>query len=136
MFIMIKRTNERLWKSIVKKVRKGGKGGLPGQWSARKAQLSVKMYKDKGGRYDPRSSSKRSSSLSKWSRQRWRTKSGLPSVVGPRATGERYLPENAIRKLSSQEYAATTRKKRMSRKQHSAQPKKIAKKVRRFRLHF
>jgi hypothetical protein len=132
--MQIKRTNERLWKSIVQKVRKEGKGGLPGQWSARKAQLSVKMYKDRGGGYDRGSSPKRSSSLYKWTKQQWRTKSGLPSVVGPRATGERYLPAKAIRKLSSKEYAATTRRKRMSRKQHSAQPKKIAKKVRRFRV--
>ena len=45
-------------------------------------------------------------SLKNWSKQKWRTKSGKPSAK----TGERYLPEKAIKSMSSQEYAATTRK--------------------------
>ena len=71
-------------------------------------------------------------SLSKWSKQKWRTKSGKPSAK----TGERYLPESAIKSLSAKEYAATTRKKRADTKkgkQFSKQPKSIAKKVRRHR---
>lgn len=71
-------------------------------------------------------------SLKKWTEQNWRTKSGKPSTQGPKATGERYLPEKAIKSLSSSEYAATTRKKRADTKkgkQHSAQPKKVAKKT-------
>jgi hypothetical protein len=75
-------------------------------------------------------------SLKRWGNQRWRTKSGKPSTQGPKATGERYLPEKAIKSLSSKEYAATTRKKRKDTaagKQHSKQPKKIAKKTRRAR---
>ena len=47
-------------------------------------------------------------SLKSWTKQKWRTKSGKPSAK----TGERYLPEKAIKALSSKEYAATTRKKR------------------------
>ena len=71
-------------------------------------------------------------SLKKWTKQKWRTKSGKKSSE----TGERYLPEKAIKRLSSKEYAATTRKKREDTKkgkQHSKQPKKIAKKTRRYR---
>ncbi len=71
-------------------------------------------------------------SLKKWTSQKWRTKSGKPSAE----TGERYLPEKAIKSMSSAEYAATTRKKRKDTaagKQHSKQPKKIAKKTRRYR---
>ena len=67
-------------------------------------------------------------SLKKWTKQKWRTKSGKPSAK----TGERYLPEKAIKSLSSKEYAATTRKKRADTKkgkQFSKQPKKIASKV-------
>jgi hypothetical protein len=67
-------------------------------------------------------------SLKKWTKQKWKTKSGKPSAK----TGERYLPENAIKSLSSKEYASTTRKKRADTKkgkQFSKQPKKIAKKV-------
>ena len=46
-------------------------------------------------------------SLKKWTKQKWRTKSGKPSTQGKKATGERYLPEKAIKSLSSKEYAAT-----------------------------
>ena len=58
-------------------------------------------------------SNKKSSqkSLDRWTRQKWRTKSGKPSTQGPNATGERYLPSSAIVNMSSKEYAATTRKK-------------------------
>ncbi len=75
-------------------------------------------------------------SLKKWTAQKWRTKSGKPSTQGPKATGERYLPESAIKAMSSSEYAATTRKKRedlKKGKQSSKQPKKIARKTARYR---
>ena len=71
-------------------------------------------------------------SLKSWTKQKWRTKSGKKSSE----TGERYLPERAIKSLSASEYAATTRKKREDTakgKQHSKQPKKIAKKTRQYR---
>ena len=64
-------------------------------------------------------------SLKDWTKQKWRTKSGKPSTQGPKATGERYLPEKAIKSLSSSEYAASTRKKREDTKkgkQFSKQP--------------
>jgi len=73
--------------------------------------------------------SKSQRSLKAWTAQKWRTKS---STQGPKATGERYLPENAIKALSPQEYAATTRAKRAGKakgKQFVAQPKSVAKKV-------
>lgn len=71
-------------------------------------------------------------SLVDWTKQKWRTKSGKPSSK----TGERYLPEKAIKALSSSEYAATTKAKREGKskgKQFVAQPKGIAKKTSRFR---
>ena len=71
-------------------------------------------------------------SLKNWSAQKWRTKSGKPSGK----TGERYLPEKAIKALSSAEYAATTRAKRKGTKkgkQFVKQPKNIAKKTARYR---
>lgn len=71
-------------------------------------------------------------SLKDWTAQKWRTKSGKPS----KETGERYLPEAAIKSLSPAEYAATTKAKRKgtaSGKQFVAQPKAIAKKTARFR---
>lgn len=71
-------------------------------------------------------------SLKNWTAQKWRTKSGKPSAK----TGERYLPEKAIKSLTSAEYSATTRAKRKGKaagKQFVAQPKGIAKKTARFR---
>jgi hypothetical protein len=70
-------------------------------------------------------------SLKNWSDQKWRTKSGKPSTQGPKATGERYLPESAIKSLSPSEYAATSRAKRAGKakgKQFVAQPKENRKK--------
>lgn len=75
-------------------------------------------------------------SLVAWTKQKWRTKSGKPSTQGSKATGERYLPEAAIRALSSQEYARTSAAKRKATKkgkQVSKQPKSIADKVRQYR---
>jgi len=71
-------------------------------------------------------------SLKDWGDQKWSTKSGKKSSE----TGERYLPEKAIKALSSKEYAATTKAKRegkKSGKQFVAQPKAIAKKTARYR---
>lgn len=75
-------------------------------------------------------------SLDKWTKQKWRTKSGKPSTQGSKATGERYLPEKAIKALSDKEYQATTRAKREGTrqgKQFVKQPKAVAAKVRRHR---
>lgn len=75
-------------------------------------------------------------SLKNWTKQKWRTKSGKPSTQGPKATGERYLPANAIKSLSPAEYAATTKAKREGKakgKQFVKQPKTIASKTKRFR---
>ena len=71
-------------------------------------------------------------SLKKWTKQKWGTKSGKPSGQ----TGERYLPEKAIAALSPQEYAATTKAKRKGTKagkQFVKQPKRIAKKTKKYR---
>lgn len=71
-------------------------------------------------------------SLKDWTDQKWRTKSGKPSSK----TGERYLPEKAIKALSASEYAATTaakRKGKKSGKQFVPQPKTIAKKTAKYR---
>ena len=71
-------------------------------------------------------------SLKAWGEQKWTTKSGKKSSE----TGERYLPEKAIKALSTQEYAATTKAKRAGKakgKQFVAQPKSIKQKVKPYR---
>ena len=67
--------------------------------------------------------------------QNWRTKSGKKSSI----TGERYLPEKAIKALSNFEYRLTSKAKRKvtkKGKQFSKQPKYIANKIRQFRNEF
>ena len=76
--------------------------------------------------------SKKQISLKAWIKQKWRTKSGKKSSV----TGERYLPEKAIKILSDAEYKLTSRLKRKAMKkgkQFSKQPKFISKKVKIYR---
>ncbi len=76
--------------------------------------------------------SKSQKSLKAWTNQKWRTKSGKPSAK----TGERYLPEAAIKALTPAEYAATTRAKRKGSKkgkQFVRQPKSISAKTKPFR---
>ena len=124
------RTDPALWEAVKREVTAGSKGGKPGQWSARKAQLAVALYKQRGGDYwGPKSPR---NALAKWTREDWRTRSGEPSLV----TGERYLPARAIAALSPQEYAATTRAKREGMRrgeQFVAQPERIAAKTSRYR---
>ena len=106
------------------------KAKMGGKHSARAMQLAVKYYKDAGGTYSGKK--KPTNKLSKWTKQKWRTKSGKPSGK----TGERYLPEKAIKALTPSEYAASTKAKKAGTKagkQFVKQPKKIAAKTKRYR---
>lgn len=129
------RTDEGKWKRIVAAVKASDKGGKPGQWSARKAQLASQKYKKSGVGYSgPKTEAQKS--LSKWTKEDWGTRSGKPSTQGPKATGERYLPKKARQALTSSEYAATTKAKRegtKAGKQFVKQPKGIAEKTARYR---
>ena len=124
-----KKTNPSKWKRIVAAVKAGTKGGRAGQWSARKAQIATARYKKSGGGY--KGAKKASNSLSKWSKQKWRTSDEKPSEGK-----KRYLPDAAWRALSPAEKRATNRAKAAGNKkgkQFVKQPKRIAKKVRRYR---
>ena len=128
-------TKPKLRERLKNKIMAGSKGGKPGQWSARKAQLLAQEYKSAGGGYSG-GKTKAQKSLKKWTKEEWGTKSGKPSTQGKEATGERYLPKKAREKLTKKEYQATSRKKREDTKkgkQFSKQPKKIAKKTSRAR---
>ena len=76
------------------KAKAKAKAKMGGKHSARAMQLAVKYYKDDGGSYSGKK--KPTNKLSKWTKQKWKTKSGKPSSK----TGERYLPEKAIKALS------------------------------------
>tara|TARA_R100001126_G_C4812282_1_gene142464 strand:+ start:439 stop:618 length:180 start_codon:yes stop_codon:yes gene_type:complete len=44
-------TKPGMRKALFKKIMAGSKGGRPGQWSARKAQMLAREYKKRGGGY-------------------------------------------------------------------------------------
>jgi hypothetical protein len=120
-----KKTDPKLWDKVKKEVTKSDKGGKPGQWSARKAQMASAEYKKEGGGYagkkDP------DNHLQQWTDEEWGTKSGQASGK----TGERYLPKEARESLTDADYAASTAKKRADTrkgKQFSKQPKAAAEK--------
>ena len=121
-----KKTNPKLWETVKAKVTKASKGGKPGQWSARKAQMAVAEYKKEGGGYEGRKSA--DNHLQQWQDEDWGTKSGRKSGE----TGERYLPAKSRKALTDGEYKRTTEKKRADTrkgKQFSKQPKDVARKA-------
>jgi len=102
------RTDEPRWKRIVASVKAGGKGGNPGQWSARKAQLATLRYKKSGGGYSgPKTKAQKS--LTKWTGEKWRTSDNKPAKRKGGTT--RYLADAAWSRLSASEKAATNRAK-------------------------
>jgi hypothetical protein len=124
-----KKSNPSLWKKTVTDVKAGSKGGDAGEWSARKAQLAVKKYKDAGGGYVGAKSS--DNDLAKWTDQKWRTSDGSASEGK-----KRYLPDKAWKALSPAEKAATNKAKAEGNakgKQFVAQPKNIANKTASYR---
>jgi hypothetical protein len=103
-------TQPELRERIQERVKRGSKGGRPGQWSARKAQLVAAEYKKAGGGYSGKRGPKQKS-LESWGQEEWQTKEG-----GTRArrgsTTSRYLPKKAWAKLSPRQKQATESKKR------------------------
>lgn len=121
------RTNEKLWEEAKKKAIKQ----MGGKWSARVAQLSGKIYLEKGKKYTG-TKTQAQKDLTKWTKENWMTKSGLPSSI----TGERYLPEKVIKKLTDKEYDETSKAKKEGMKkgiQFVPQPKKIVEKIRKIK---
>jgi hypothetical protein len=121
-----KKTDPKLWDKVKAEITEGDKGGKPGQWSARKAQLATHEYQSRGGGY--KGAKSEDNHLVQWTKEEWGTKSGADSSE----TGERYLPRKAREHLSDAEYKRTTAKKRSDTakgKQFSPQPADVAAKT-------
>jgi hypothetical protein len=101
-------TKPELREKIKKKVVAGSKGGRPGQWSARKAQLVTNEYKAEGGGFK-NGRSKAQKSLKTWGDEKWHTSDGKKARSGK--TTHRYLPDKAWKELSPSERKSTDRKK-------------------------
>lgn len=107
-------TKPRLRENIKKRIMAGSRGGKPGEWSARKAQLLAIEYRRAGGGYRG-GKKKPQRSLDKWTREEWTTSDGKPAI---REGGtNRYLPKKAWDKLTPGEREATNRKKRRASRQ-------------------
>ena len=134
-------TKPELRKKIFNKIKKGSKGGDAGEWSARKAQLLAKEYKEQGGGYT-KSLGAEQKSLKKWSSQDWMTsdtfankKKGKSDEVESKGK-KRYLPKKAWEVLSESEKKKTNETKSKGNKegkQFVSQPKAIAKKTAKYR---
>ncbi len=68
-----KYTKPALRERIKKRITAGSKGGKPGQWSARKAQMVASEYKKAGGGYKG-GQGKKQKDLKKWGKEKWMTK--------------------------------------------------------------
>lgn len=102
-------TKPTLRDRIKNRIMAGSRGGRPGQWSARKAQLLALEYRKAGGGYRTGRPTRRQRALKKWTRERWTTSDGKPAN---RPGGmRRYLPAAAWRKLTPAQRNATNRKK-------------------------
>ncbi|UWQ22174.1 Rho termination factor N-terminal domain-containing protein [Jannaschia sp. W003] len=120
-----KRTDPELWETVKREITESDKGGDPGQWSARKAQMAVQEYKRRGGGYDEDGAAQEDTHLHQWTEEDWGTKSGDESGE----TGERYLPRRVRMLLTEDEYRRSTAKKQGSDEQFVDQPDDVREKV-------
>lgn len=106
-------TKPELREHIKEEVMAGDKGGKPGQWSARKAQLVAHEYVAEGGGYKhPRNETQEH--LKQWGDEHWHTADGKPAIRDDAHGGEethRYLPDAAWKELSPEDKKATDAKK-------------------------
>ena len=109
-----KSTDPELRDRIKEQVIAGDKGGKPGQWSARKAQLVATEYEHAGGGFKG-GKDESQKSLEKWGEEKWHTSDNKPAEREGGTT--RYLPDEAWKELSPSEKAATNRKKREGSKE-------------------
>ncbi|HZG64568.1 MAG TPA: hypothetical protein VEY13_13850 [Rubrobacteraceae bacterium] len=103
-------THPELRERLLEEIKQADKGGEPGQWSARKAQLLTQEYEKQGGGYkDEKDESQRS--LEQWTEEEWQTREGEARA---RREGEtkRYLPKEAWESMSEEEKEETEKKKR------------------------
>ena len=110
-----KYTDPDLRARLKDEVQAGDKGGKPGQWSARKAQLLKAAYEHEGGGYLGEKDETQQH-LSQWSKEDWQTSDGsgdarTGSAQEKGGASRRYLPKAAWDALSDEEKKATNAEK-------------------------
>ncbi|GAB2945399.1 hypothetical protein GCM10027048_08020 [Hymenobacter coalescens] len=102
-------TKPELREQLKHEIMAADRGGAPGEWSARKAQLLAHEYRQAGGGYTFAKPSPEQQHLRDWTRQDWQTLDGQPAE---RAEGTaRYLPKQAWTQLSPAQRQATNERK-------------------------
>ena len=111
-----KYTDPELRERLKEEIKASDKGGKPGQWSARKAQLLAREYEKQGGGYKgEKDESQRH--LDEWTEEEWQTKEGDANARQPDGETRRYLPKKAWESMSEEEKEETERKKREGSRQ-------------------
>jgi len=109
-------TDPALREKLKEEVKAGGKGGKPGEWSARKSQLLVHEYEQAGGGYASEQRTPAQEHLEEWEQQDWRTEDGQPAHRGDAMA--RYLPAAAWEELTPAQRKATNAKKLSESAEH------------------
>ncbi|KAE8391996.1 hypothetical protein BDV23DRAFT_182112 [Aspergillus alliaceus] len=119
-------TDPELREQVKAEVKQSDKGGKPGQWSARKAQLMASKYKKRGGDYatsKEEGQDESQKSLDQWGKEEWQTKEGSGTAKQDDGTRKRYLPKAAWEKMSKQ-FVSNTGKAKKGRKEAAEERKK------------
>ncbi|KAJ5260534.1 hypothetical protein N7478_012139 [Penicillium angulare] len=109
-----KYTDPKLRDQVKEEIHRGDKGGKPGQWSARKAQMMAAEYKKRGGSYNTSKEEGQSETqrhLDQWTKEDWQTKEGSGTAKKENGTRKRYLPKQAWEQMSDDEKEETDKKK-------------------------
>ncbi|SDQ39843.1 hypothetical protein [Quadrisphaera sp. DSM 44207] len=111
-----KYTDPALRARLKEEIQAGDRGGRPGQWSARKAQLLAHEYEAAGGGYRGEKDATQQH-LSEWTEEEWQTADGSSRArTGQEGEGggatHRYLPKAAWEALSEEEKAEAEATKR------------------------
>ncbi|KAB2577878.1 uncharacterized protein LTHEOB_11657 [Lasiodiplodia theobromae] len=114
-----KYTDPELRDEVKEEIHQSDKGGAPGQWSARKAQMMASEYKKRGGDYttDKKDQDESQQHLSKWGEEEWQTKEGSAHAKQDDGTQKRYLPKKAWENMTEEEKEATDEKKQEESKE-------------------
>lgn len=115
----------QLWEKLKKKIQASPKGGPSGKWSARKSQLLVKAYKDRGGSFVGKKT--KCNSLTKWSREDW----GYVKGADPKTYRGRYLPKKVRESLTAGEKRGENRRKSRRRGKWVPYSPSVARKMKR-----
>ncbi|KAL1603924.1 hypothetical protein SLS60_005516 [Paraconiothyrium brasiliense] len=112
-----KYTDPELRNEVKEEIQAGDKGGAPGQWSARKAQMMASEYKQRGGGYTTDEKDDKAKHLDSWTKEEWQTKEGSGNAKQEDGTEKRYLPKKAWEQMSEKEKGETDQKKQEESKE-------------------